>query len=404
MTKTYDVAVIGGGLIGAAITYYCSRQGMSTVLLEKSHLAAGGSGGNFGLVLPSTGRMDIPFSLECERKGAERIARMSEELDFDIEYRPAHGYCLLCTDEELAAFKAHCDNFVKAGLGERILTPKELHQAEPNMYIGPEVIAALETDEGVLNPMRLVLGFWKAARRYGAELLTDTPAIGFKVQPNRITHVLTPQGEVPVGQVVISAGSWTRQVALTLNVSLPEYYIQSEALITEPLPPLLNGFAYWGNVQRMSAETRIGNESMTVGWESRGNEHLFEAYDFGTVQTRQGHIMLGQLSYVTPPFDNRASYKIMPGSAWEAMRMLPQLKKAKAIRSWRSPAPFTPDHLPLLGRMDTHDNLYIASGLQSAVSGCPWAGELVADMLSGKPVPEEAKLFNPNRFSQPIAI
>ena len=175
-------------------------------------------------------------------------------------------------------------------------------------------------------------------------------------------------------------------------------------MVTEPLPPLLNGFAYWGNVERIPKEVELANESLTVGWESRGEDCLFESYDFGTVQTARGNMLLGQMSYITPPFDWRVSHEVMPGSAREAMRMLPQLKKAKILRSWRSPAPFTPDHMPLLGKLDGFDNLYIASGLQSAVSGCPWAGAYMADLVGGREVPLEMELYSAGRFPQPVAV
>ena len=403
-STTYDVAIIGGGMVGASIAYHCARLGMRTALVEKTHLAAAGSGGNFGLVLPSTGRFDVPYVLECEHEGVRRLENLSAELDFDFEYRPAHGYCLLCSEDEVNMFSIHRDHFVAAGFGERMITPKELQECEPNLHVGPETIAALQTDEAVVNPMRLTLGWARGAKQHGADLLCYTQVTGFKHHANRVTHLLTSGGEIAVGEVIIAAGPWSRQLALMLDISLPEYYIQAEAVVTEPLPPLLNGFAYWGNVERIPKELEIARDSMAQGWESRGSQQLFESYDFGTVQTGRGNILLGQLSYITPPFDWRVSHQVMPGSAFEAMRLLPQLKNARVLRSWRSPAPFTPDHMPLLGRLDGFDNLIVASGLQSAVSGCSWAGPLIADLAAGRQVPEAMHIYSAGRFPQPVAV
>lgn len=401
---SYDVGIIGGGMVGASIAYHCARLGLSTILVEKGHLASAGSGGNFGLVLPSTGRFDRPYVLECEMEGVQRLKQLADELDFDIEYRSANGHCLLCSEEEVKMFSIHRDHFVAAGFGERLISPQELRVCEPNLFVGPEVIAVLQTDEAVVNPLRLTLGWARGAKRYGADLRNFTEVVGFKHNESQLTHLLTNHGEISVGEVIIAAGPWSRQLALKLNISLPEYYIQAEAVVTEPLPKLLNGFAYWGNVERIPKELEIAESAMVQGWESRGDEQLFKSYDFGTVQTRRGNILLGQLSYITPPFDRRVSYDVMPGSAYETLRMLPQLKSARVLRSWRSPAPFTPDHMPLLGRLDCYDNLIIASGLQSAVSGCSWAGVLIADIAAGRDVPDEMEIYSPGRFPQTVAV
>jgi sarcosine oxidase subunit beta len=398
MKKAYDVAIIGGGMVGAAAAYHCARQGMSALLLERKHLGSGGSGGNFGLVLPTTGRFDVAGNLAFEKEGARRIAALTEELDFDIEYRPAHGYCLLVSDDEVAMFSVHRDHFVANGLAERFISPQELRNEEPYLTVGPEVIGVLQTDEGVLNPLRLVHGLWRGAQRAGAELRCYSPVVDFKLSGDRVTEVITPDERVAVGQIALTGGAWTRALGRRLHVDLPEYYILAEAVVTEPLPRLLNGFAYWGNVARIPAEAEIASRALVEGWESFGEQTLFASYDFGTVQTRRGNVLLGQLSYFTPPIRQTVSHAVVRHSAFEGLRLFPQLRKARIISSWRSPAPFTPDHLPLIGRLQPYENVSIASGFQSAITGCHWGGEYVACLAAGNDLPAEAAIFDPARF------
>jgi glycine/D-amino acid oxidase-like deaminating enzyme len=398
MKRSYDIAIIGGGMVGVAAAYHCARQGLSTILIERKHLAGGGSGGNFGLVLPTTGRFDVAGNLAFEKEGARRIAGLTEELDFDIEYRPAHGYCLLVSEDEIAMFTAHRDNFVSQGLSERFISPKELREEEPNVNVSPEVLSVLQTDEGVLNPLRLVHGLWRGAQHAGADLLCYSPVIEFTCSGSRVTNVVTADENITVGQVALTSGAWTRSLGLMLDVELPEYYIQAEAVVTEPLPPLLNGFAYWGNVLRIPAEARIAAQALSDGWETLGDDVLFASYDFGTVQTRRGNILLGQLSYITPPIRSQVSHAVIHHSAFEGLRLFPQLAKARIISSWRSPAPFTPDHLPLIGQLLPYDNVYVASGFQSAITGCHWSGEYIARLATGNPLPKEAAIFDPMRF------
>jgi len=167
---------------------------------------------------------------------------------------------------------------------------------------------------------------------------------------------------------------------------------------------MLNGFVYWANALRVPEETRIAVESMSAGWESRGDECLFEAYDFGTVQTAHGNMLFGQMSYINPTCTYDVSYPVVPHSAREALRMFPQLRTLRIIRSWRSFAPFTPDHLPLVGRIGAFENLSIASGYASAITLCDWSGEFIADLVEGAPTPADASVFDPMRFPQPVAI
>src|SRR6185437_5345883 len=46
-----DVLVIGGGITGVSLMHHLARRGISAVLVERDHLAAGASGRNAGFLL-----------------------------------------------------------------------------------------------------------------------------------------------------------------------------------------------------------------------------------------------------------------------------------------------------------------------------------------------------------------
>jgi len=116
------------------------------------------------------------------------------------------------------------------------------------------------------------------------------------------------------------------------------------------------------------------------------------------VQTRHGNMLLGQMTHITPGFSDAVSPGVIPDSAHEALRMFPQLRHARILRSWRSPAPFTPDHMPLVGRVAVYDNLLMGSGFACAITQAPWAGEFLAGLAAGDRVPPAASVFDPLRF------
>ena len=46
--KRYDVAIIGGGLVGLLTAWYLSREGASVILLEANDFGSAASGANAG--------------------------------------------------------------------------------------------------------------------------------------------------------------------------------------------------------------------------------------------------------------------------------------------------------------------------------------------------------------------
>ena len=382
-------------MIGASIAYQLSRRGVSVLVLDKEGLAAGASGANCGLVLWSDAEPGISAALA--REGAVRVSRLAEELDFDLEYRPATGFAPVTTDEEERAFRADCDRLSYLGFPARMLEVDEVRRREPHVRLGPEVRSVLCTEEGVLNPFRLVLGYWRQARRWGAVLAAGVTVQGFAVAGDRIRSVLTSRGEITAGEVVLAAGAWTRALAAQLGLDLPEYYIQAEALVTEPVPPLLHGFLHQGDLRRIAGEARVGRVALETGWESY-NRCLFEGFDFCAVQTGNGNLLIGQMTYIHPCLRAEVSLPLFRHAARETMRMLPQLRDSAVLRAWRSPVPFTPDHLPLLGRVGSWRNLTVASGFKSTIIVTPRVGESLAELITEGRSSLDLSPFDPLRF------
>lgn len=391
----YDVVVVGGGMIGASIAYQIARRGVSVLVIDREGLAAGASGANCGLVLWSDAEPGI--STDLAREGSRRLRHLGEELDFDLEYRDAVGLALATTEEEERTLRADGERLRGAGFPARVVAAGEIKEYEPRLHVGPEVRGALLTEEGVLNPFRLVFAYWRQARRYGAHLATGVRVDGFSVAADRIRGVLTSAGEIAAGEVVLATGAWTRDLAARLGLQLPEYYIQGEALVTEPVPPLLQGFVHRGDLLRIAGEARAGREALERGWE--GNDrHSFRAFDFSAVQTTSGNLIVGQMTYIDPHLSEKVSRLVFYHAARETLRVLPLLARTAVLRAWRSPVPFTPDHLPLLGRVGGWRNLTIASGFKSTIIVTPRVGELVAELIVEGRSSLDLSPFDPLRF------
>ncbi|HCP15125.1 MAG TPA: hypothetical protein DIT32_05050, partial [Peptococcaceae bacterium] len=87
----------------------------------------------------------------------------------------------------------------------------------------------------------LNLGFAKAARREGAELLIDAEVTGFKMEGGKVKGIQTTKGDVDAEIVIIAAGAWSPLLGSQLGIKLPIKPRRGQIVITEPVAPFVIG-------------------------------------------------------------------------------------------------------------------------------------------------------------------
>ena len=96
--SSWDVIVVGGGLVGSSSAYQLAKTGLRTLLVEQGELASGASGANFGNVQVQDA--EFGFSLELTIQGAQRCAELETELDFELGYRKMGSLLLTENDHQ----------------------------------------------------------------------------------------------------------------------------------------------------------------------------------------------------------------------------------------------------------------------------------------------------------------
>lgn len=216
-----DVAVVGGGLLGAATAYWLARSGAAPVLIERGALAYGATGRNGGFVVAGTAE-SYPaaiarlghatarevWSLTLDSRQLLRQVLSEEQISCD--YREP-GNVSLALGEELrgraaqAVAALRADGFAaepldRAQLQELIGTP-----------LGAEIAGGVFAPEnGLLHPARLVQGLAGAARRRGARIVTGTAVLRLRADGNG-PLLETTRGMLRAGAAVIAGNAWTGQ-------------------------------------------------------------------------------------------------------------------------------------------------------------------------------------------------
>ncbi len=302
--QSWDVVVVGGGLIGSAAAYHLARSGMRTLLIEQGDLASGASGANFGNVQIQDSEFGL--SLELSLQGSEMCSGLEAELETDLDFRRAGSLLLIENEQQWAVMEQRAARLQAAGVPAQLLDQDEVCRLEP--CLSPELVtgALYHAGEGSLNPFKLVHAYALRGRQHGLDVWTHTEVTGVSVQGGRVTGVATSRGQAAAGWVVLATGAWARPLALTAGVDLPLRWVHGEALITEPLPPL--------------ARHAISSAAFFEATE----ESTEQAVGFCLRQRPEGNVMIGEAAFVTEALGRRVTAAALPAIAREARASVSQ--------------------------------------------------------------------------------
>ena len=209
--RPYEVAVIGAGVIGAAIAWRLSHERLRVLWLEaEDDVAVGASKANSAIAC--SGFDTPPDTLETSlvRASSPGWERLCAELD--VPFRRIGALMLALGEEAEPLLEQAASRATANGV------PTELIEADDIRRLAPAAAPARRAlhvpAEGIIDPVRLTLGYAQAAVRAGVELRLNSPAIGVRATPGgEISHVCTPHGEVAVRSVVNAAGLEAGRVA-----------------------------------------------------------------------------------------------------------------------------------------------------------------------------------------------
>ena len=206
----YDVAVIGGGVIGCSVARELSRLQLRTVVLEKgSDVASGSSKANSGIV---HGGYDCkPGTLKARFNvlGNKMFDRLSNTLDFP--FARIGSIVLAFHEDERGQLQKLLDQGIQNGVPDmRIVNKEEVQRLEPN--ISEDVIAALYVPTGgIVCPYEMTVAFAENAAENGLEF-----KLGFYVETveknNGLFHITGPIGEVTARILVNAAGLYADSI------------------------------------------------------------------------------------------------------------------------------------------------------------------------------------------------
>lgn len=385
--------MVGGGVIGCAITAELARAGAKTILIERAEIASGASGRNHGLIwYPQS---DITAPLYFESHAIYRRLAAESEVDFMLDGEP-RGMLVVVTREDLWELAASEASLAETGgVKVRRLEAEDLEREEPNL--APGLLGGFHIDDGYrLDPAALTLALALQAQAGGAEVITHTDVKQILLRGGKVSGVATDAGIVHAPVVVDAAGPWSAKLARSIGADLAVGGARGWLLLTRAVEPVASRLI-------LTAGWHVTTPDPSELWPTVGGHSVGEAprSDVGLLiqQNRSGHIMLGGTrvpSIGDMPEGSDSTQRI----ARLAVTVMPRLRDVHVIAIWSGVRPMSPDDLPLIGWMGEVEGLFVATGHggQGVILG-GGTGRLSAEMILGKTPFTASEAFDPTRFA-----
>jgi len=351
MPQKADAVIIGGGVMGCAIAYNLAKEGLKSVVIEKSDIGGEASGSNGGGVRQSARNLkEMPLAMES----IQIYGRLHEELGMDVEY-VRQGNLRLCTsDEELELMRQSIENQKNTGLELEMLDRKQVLEINP--YVGEKVIgASFCPTDGHVNPFLVTFGFFKKAKSLGAQFYTHEAVREIRLQKGKVAAVVTDKNTFETNLVVDAAGTAGRKVANMVGLDFPMRPLFSEAMITEPYPALF--------------KQMIGHAKGLFYGRQTVHGPFFWGGFVGTEQFiyREGK----------PLF-----HYIGPAISRLVIDFFPVLKDVHVIRMWSGLIAQMSDGIPILGFAQEVPGFVFATGFSGHGFGlAPVIGRLISELV-----------------------
>lgn len=371
MTRTADVAIVGGGCMGASVAFHLARQGVTNVVLveREAMLGAGSTGRNAGGVRHQfSNEANVRLSIESIRT----LERFRDEVGYEIDFHQDGYLFLLSTPESVAAFRKNVE--VQRGCGVKVdwLEPADAERLAPGLDTTAVLGATFCQQDGIADPNGVTMGFAKAAQALGAEILRETEVTGIDIAAGRIAGLRTSRGPITTNVVVNAAGPHARQVGRLAGVDVRVDPYRRHIFIATDF-----------------SKTVPQNRIMVIDFDTTFYFH------------REGAGVLFGMGDPDEPagFDTTVRWDFLPEVTNIAMLRLPALEDASISHAWAGLYEMSPDANPLIGPVAAVSGLFLINGFSGhGFQHSPAAGRILADLITGRDPGLDLAPFNPDRF------
>ena len=352
----YAVVIIGGGGHGLATAYYLAKEhGIRDVaVLEKGAIGLGNTGRNTTIIRSN-------YLWDASQRIYEHSLKLWEglsvELNFNVMLSQRGVLNLAHSEADIREGMRRVGANRLNGIDAEWLDPEAVRRFCPILNIAgdaryPVLGATLQRRGGVARHDAVAWGYARAADALGVDIIENCEVSAIRTSGGRVIGVDTTRGAIDADKVAISAAGHNSVVAAMAGVRLPLQSHPLQALVSEPVQPVLDCVVMSGAV------------------------HVYVS------QSDKGELVMGAGIDAYNSYAQRGSFQIIEGQMAALLELFPIFSRLRMVRSWGGIVDVAPDASPIIGKLPI-GGLYLNGGWGTGgFKATPGAGHVFAHTVA----------------------
>ena len=332
--KSYDIIIVGGGGHGLGTAYYLAKEhGFKNIaVIEKGWLGCGNTGRNTTIIRSNYLWDESALLYDHSLKLWENL---SEDLNYNVMFSQRGVLNLAHNEHDIKEIKRRmCANRLN-GLDSRWIDTGEIKKLVPIMNTDnlryPVLGASYQPRGGVARHDAVAWGFAMRGGEMGVDIIQNCEVKGVRTKNGQVEGVETSQGFIESKKIGIVASGHTSILAATAGVRLPLQSRPLQALVSEPIKPVIN--------------TVVMSNAV----------HAYVS------QSDKGELVIGAGTDGYNSFTQRGGYDVIEETIRAIVELYPIFGKMKMLRQWGGIVDICPDASPIISKCDVK-GLYFNCG------------------------------------------
>lgn len=367
--KTYDVVILGGGIIGLSCAYYLSLKNKKVALVEKNQIGDGSSGACDDMILLQSKKPGKNLELAIESLNLYK--GLSKDLDYDIGFHSRGGMILIDNEDHMSFMENYVRQQKNYGLNIELLDKKDVKKHHPHVKDG--IIASTHgTEDSQVYPLYVMRAFLSKTLKAGMDVYKKTYATELKKKSSYWVVKLENDLELETENIINAAGAWSAEVGKLIGIDIPITSKKGQIIITESIPQL-------GKENIWSADYIISKLNPELVNYSERYKEL--GIGLSCSQASSGNYLIGS-TREKGNYNKGTDTEVIEILVNQAVDFFPIFKNVHIIRTFAGFRPACEDGKPIISEVKGHEGYYIASGHEGdGIAMAPITGKLISQMI-----------------------